>query len=181
MAWPLSRLVTFVARTTPTINADDFLNAIQDWAVALSLGVVTLKGLVVDGVGGQSATGVPGSGLFSRELNSTTVPTPEQNALGEHHKHSAPSAMGTVAPGNNQVDCGWGIYATEELAGTGYRITLHAKPTGADPDRSVILSMGAFGAGAYEWTNKQVDGQGRLQFELRGSSGRFVSFAVWVF
>lgn len=180
MAWPLSRLYDFVANTVPTIN-EDFLDAIQDWVIALTTGAVSVLGLTCDGTGGQLAIPREGAVVTSRTYNSTTVPSPDSGlVLGEHHKHSAPAAMGTIAPGNNQVDCGWGIYSTEELPGTGYKVTLHAKPSGGDADNSVILALGALAAGPYEWTNKQVDGQGRLQFELRGRVS-FVSFVAWVF
>jgi hypothetical protein len=60
MAWPLSRIVTFVNNSVPVI-AENFLNGVQDWVVNLSLGLVSLKAVVADGAGGAAVTPVAGT------------------------------------------------------------------------------------------------------------------------
>lgn len=58
MAWPNSRILDFIARQTKITAA--FLNALQDWVIALSTGTVSLKALTLDLVGGAAAAAADG-------------------------------------------------------------------------------------------------------------------------
>jgi len=75
MAWPNSRLLDFIARSIPRISAD-FLNALQDWIIAVSTATITLKAVVVDGTGGAAATPVAGTVKVSRGAADFTLPLP---------------------------------------------------------------------------------------------------------
>lgn len=181
MAWPLQRLVTFVARTVPVISADDFLNAIQDWVVDLSLGLVSVKGITCDGTGGAAVPGPIGCAKVTRDIASPTIPTPDATDPGEVHKYSAPAAVGSITTGfDNAAEIGFGIYSTARLT-PGSRVTLQAKPTGGNAKRSVVLCTGINGAGFLGHENKSVDGQGRLVLDFKVTADLTVDFAAWVF
>lgn len=108
MAWPNSRITDFIARQTKI--AATFLNALQDWIVAVSTATVSLKAVVVDGTGGAAATGVGGTVKVSRKASGTTLP---MAAVG----------AGEISSGAVIVAWGWmtgagGILAGYGLAGT---------------------------------------------------------------
>lgn len=87
MSWPLSRLTTYVASSTPAIKAAD-LNSIQDTVIGLSLGTSTMKALVLDGTGGLAVA--PGGSAIG-----TSTPTPSTIA-GALYKDTVPWAMAHV-------------------------------------------------------------------------------------
>jgi len=75
MAWPNNRLLDFIARSLPRISAD-FLNALQDWIIAVSTATITLKAVVVDGTGGAAATPVGGTVTVNRGAADFALPLP---------------------------------------------------------------------------------------------------------
>lgn len=65
MAWPLSRILSFIDDNLPVFTAG-WGNAIQDWIADLSQGLVSLKGVRIDGTGGAATTATAGSCHVSR-------------------------------------------------------------------------------------------------------------------
>ena len=59
MAWPLTPLLTFLRRSPPVVTAD-FLNELQTTFIQLFTGTISIVGIVIDGIGGQSVTPTPG-------------------------------------------------------------------------------------------------------------------------
>ena len=79
MAWPFSRLRTYVANTTPTIKAAD-LNALQDKIIGLFAGTLSTIGLVLDGTGDQAVTPKAGGLKVTGEFSGTIAPTTDMGA-----------------------------------------------------------------------------------------------------
>lgn len=94
MAWPNTPLVDFIARQTK-ITAS-FLNALQAWINALSTAAVSLKALVVDGTGGQAATGTGGTIKVSRKAADSSLPMAAV-AGGELSCGGVPVAWGWIS------------------------------------------------------------------------------------
>lgn len=79
--WPFTRLTDYIANSVPRIKAAD-LNSFQDYIIGLFAGSKSIKKLLVDGVGDQSAASVPngdivatGSITTGAALSGTTAPT----------------------------------------------------------------------------------------------------------
>lgn len=81
MAWPLTPFITFLVDSVPVIGAE-FLNQIQTTANDLFEGVITLKGIVVDGIGGLADVGSPGDIIASGKVQAGT----EHYTPGAHSK-----------------------------------------------------------------------------------------------
>lgn len=74
MAWPFSRLRTYIATTPPTIKAAD-LNEFQDKLIGLFTGTLSTIGLVVDGTGNQVVTPKAGGLTVTGDFSGTVTPT----------------------------------------------------------------------------------------------------------
>lgn len=109
--WPLSRLRTYVANAPPVIHASD-LNALQDIAVGIVGGLVTLAGVRIDGTGGVASAAPAGSLVVSRVTSGAHGALP-LTALekGELTKDLVPvgwayiGAAGTLSKGVNVHSC----------------------------------------------------------------------------
>lgn len=74
MAWPFSRLTSYVATTVPAIKAAD-LNAIQDALIGVFAGTLSRIGIVLDGTGNLAVTPKNGGLTVLGDFTGTTTPT----------------------------------------------------------------------------------------------------------
>jgi hypothetical protein len=126
MAWPLSRLTTYLANSVPAIKALD-LNELQDKLSDLYAALRSIKALVVDGNGGNAVTGRAGTVKVSATDSGTegggAAPLTPTVALGEFGRGLVPigwayvkGSDGTLLRGINVRDTtrgGVGSYLVE--------------------------------------------------------------------
>jgi hypothetical protein len=193
MAWPLTPLRTFIANSVPVIDAL-FLNLIQKWTNDLSEGIISVLSLTADGTGGIGAAPNPGTLNASREVISTTYPTPGPDiAPGEYTRDSALAALASIsggfvppAPGSvagGGLIGGFGIRRLNWLAAGDYEVTLQAAPSGGDARHSVVhvTPSVAGGADISKSIGLGVDA-GRLKLHITLAAGVDVPFdlVAWV-
>lgn len=105
---PLTQSTTYVASSTPAIKAQD-LNDLQKYLAGIFSAVYTVKALVVDGTGGASVTGTPGTVRVSSTVSTYTSTPPftmptvpigqlnrEQVLLGAVHCLTNPAMTSTI-------------------------------------------------------------------------------------
>lgn len=166
MAWPLTPLRTFLANSVPVIDAD-FLNLLQEWVNDLSEGVISVKALVVDAVGGAAAAGVPGAIQLARLVGSAAVPSGIATTKGQINVESIPTSVAHLSGGFVNVVWGYGIHAVTRHAGGAaagdYDVTFQAVPSGADVNKHVLQVTGKLG-GTYDRIEivPSLDGGNRL-------------------
>lgn len=138
MAWPLSRLTTYIANSVPAIKAFD-LNEIQDKLADLYAGLRSIKGLVVDGVGGVAATAVAGAVQVSASVVGLAWPT-VVTQLGLLAKEHIPAAMGHFSLNSPPtLLAGINIKSTSRAGAGDYTVTFSFKPPALDATRAVVL------------------------------------------
>lgn len=193
MAWPNSRLTTYVANSTPAIKAAD-LNALQDGIIRLVGGTWDLQGVTLTaGTPGSIVAPVPGSLIASRSVYSTTIPTPSTLSEGEHFRESAPAACGSFA-GTGMgliLKSGFGIAARSRITTGDYTVTLQRVPSGLTADNVVAVVSGI--ADLIASASVSLDGANRPVLSVRlyaitpGSPANLTAvdsnffFAAWVF
>jgi hypothetical protein len=107
MAWPLSRITTYVAGVSQI--AASAMNSIQDYVIGLYLGTYSVKALVVDGTGGAATTPPDGTLRVSSTAGfGTSVPTPA-TAKHDMYKPMIPMAMGYVTWSAGTPSFAWGM------------------------------------------------------------------------
>ena len=152
MAWPLTPLRTFIKNSVPVIDAD-FLNLIQTWVNDLTEGVVTIRALVVDGVGGLATASVAGAIQLARLAGSAATPSANATGKGQINVESIPTAVAQISGGFQSVIYGYGIHAVARHGGGAavgdYDVTFQAVPTGADVAKHALQITGKLG-GAYD-------------------------------
>lgn len=142
MAWPNSRLTTYIANSTPVIKAFD-LNEIQDKIAAIVSGFLSLRAVQVDGAGGVAVTPPNGSVQVSRDSSSTTAPSPAWS-VGQCTTSTLPigwayifGGTGNLAKGHNLIIAptrtGAGQYTIKLNVPGSYdaRVSVQVTPTGA--------------------------------------------------
>lgn len=140
MAWPLSRLTTYIANSVPAIKAFD-LNEIQDKLADLYAGLRSIKGLVVDGVGGVAATAVAGAVQVSASVVGLAMPT-AVTQLGLLAKEHIPAAIGHFAlNAPPTLLAGINIKDTSRAGAGDYTVTFSFKPPGLDATRAVVIAI----------------------------------------
>lgn len=133
MAWPATPLTTYSAGTTPTIKAFD-LNAFQSAINGIITGTYSLKGLLLDGTGGNVVAPPPGAAQVTAQLTGTSAPT-------------TPFTVPTLGTGNvlggwanvngatATLNRGFNVYSIARTAGApigDYEVTFHG--VRADPN-----------------------------------------------
>lgn len=183
MAWPLTPLETFVARSVPVIKAT-FLNTLQKWVNDLGLGVVTLKSLVVDGMGGNAVVSVAGSMQVSRSVADDQEPTAAATLKGQVNKESIPTGLASIAGGFHAVNRGYGIQEVTRNGDGDYDVTFKDIPTGNDPTNAVVLVTQTLDVAHDRLVvTKSVNGDNRLVANvLFSNAGADVDFDIvaWV-
>ncbi len=172
MAWPLSRITDFIARQTKISAA--FLNALQDWPIALSLGTVSLKSVAVDGTGGAAASAVAGDVRASRSVRAgrvvsgTTTPTPTVDA-GEMGKGGVSAGWARVTEAGALVR-GVGVTSVTRTGAGHYDIVFGLLTNPADAGAQVTLIPATAGEvnrtathGAVPVATCTDDGAGRVK------------------
>lgn len=139
MAWPLSRIQTFIANSVPVIGVA-LLHGLQDAQVALFNGVISVKALVADATGANVVAPTAGDVVASRSLRAgravagNTAPTGAVEA-GELVKALVPAGWCNLL-GNGTLQRGVNVYAAARTAQGIYDITFDvilANPTKACP------------------------------------------------
>ncbi len=131
MAWPLSRITDFIARQTKITAA--FLNAVQDWVIALSAATVTLKAVVVDGTGGAAATPVAGTVKVSRQAATSGVPGVAM-VPGQLNRGQVAIAWGKINGNAGTVLGNFGIKSLTRVSTGVYTLVIDAANAPSDPD-----------------------------------------------
>lgn len=141
MAWPNSRLLTFVSRSTPVITAA-FLNSVQDWVNNLTNAVVSLKALVVDGTGGNTVVPVAGTVQVSRTVADANEPSGNAVAKGQLNQEAIPAANAQINGSLLNVEWGYGIYSVGRwpagAANGDYEVVLQTVPSSNNAQHCVV-------------------------------------------
>lgn len=127
MAWPLSKMVDFVANNVPVIT-EMFLDTLQDTINDLFGGLVTVKAMKLDGTGGQATTAPAGSLVVSRSASGTTVPTPAIE-LGELCRGLVPVGWAVIRGSDGALLRGINVLSSTRGAAGQYTVTFNTAPT----------------------------------------------------
>ncbi len=139
MAWPLSRLLTFIPRSTPRIPAA-WLNQIQDTLNDLFNGVISVVAVVADGVGGQVVTPIAGTMQVAAALAETAFPTAVR-ALGTIAKDHIPGGLAHIDGGGAALLAGVNIKDVTRNGAGDYTVTFSFVPPGPSGSRAVVLAV----------------------------------------
>lgn len=160
--WPLSRIQTFLANSVPVISAS-FLNSLQDAAVALFNGVISVKALVADATGANVVAPTAGDIAASRSLRAGraaaagTAPTGAVEA-GELTKGLVPVGW-CYTLGNGTLQRGVNVYAVSRTAQGVYEITFDRVLTDATKTCPLVTIFGS-GTPRHYNTNSDATGVG---------------------
>lgn len=139
MAWPLSRLLTFIARSTPRITAA-FLNQLQDTLNELFNGVVSVVALVADGVGGQVVAPIAGTVNVAAALAETAIATTVR-ALGVLAKEHIPGSIAHWDGVTLNIIGGVNAKSITRNAQGDYTVTCSFAPPGPNATRIVLAAL----------------------------------------
>lgn len=143
MAWPSSRIQTFVANVTVITAA--FLNQLQDGITDAISGLVTLKAVVVDGFGGSAVIApVPGTVTISAMFGETAEPTAFR-ARGVLSADLVPIAGASIsgpllAAGSPGLVSGVNIKSVTRTGVGKYVVTFLGAPPATNPLRAVVVA-----------------------------------------
>lgn len=180
MAWPLSRIDTFISRSVPRISAA-FLNLVQDTVNQLFNGVISLKSLIVDNTGGNV---VAPSGATIGPTYPSAAPAP-----GEYVKHGEVAALAHVSGGfvpplgaaGQGLLAGFGIHDMTRVGAGEYNITFSRQPSGGSADNSVVQATGGLGQGAPEITKSIAAGRLVANVKFAGAVDVPFNVTAWIF
>lgn len=167
MAWPLTPLRTFIADSVPVIDAE-FLTLIQETINDLFEGVISLKSLVVDAVGGDPTSTPAGSIQVGRLVGSNAEPSANAVAKGQINVESVPTSVAHISGGFVNVLWGFGVHAVDRHPGGAaqgdYDVTFQHTPSGADVNHHSLQVTGKLG-GTYDRieVDPSLDGSNRLK------------------
>lgn len=119
-AWPLARIIDYVPEET-LIEASA-LNAIQDAQIGVCTGTLTLKAVVVDGVGGSTAAPLAGTLTLSAVTSGATVPT-TSGPLGQFTRGSLATSWIRFM-GTGTIERAHNVHGFARTAAGVYTVTL---------------------------------------------------------
>lgn len=180
-AWPLTRLTTYVANSTPVIKAAD-LNAVQDAFGTVLTGGWTFKGIKLDGTGGNAATPPAGSIVISRTVSGTTLPNTALLA-GELPKGLVPLCWAQVKSDGSGIYRGVNILAVGRYpagAATGdYYVDCNAAPADLNNTAPIATSFGSTPLALSAGTGDNGGGKIRTRVQVAGSADVIFNLVVF--
>lgn len=162
-AWPLTPLTTYVANSTPAIKAAD-LNAMQDAIVRVIGGTYSIKGIAIDGTGGNVVSAAPGSLSVSRVSSGIAVPT-TSTPKGELSASMVPLCWGRF-DSTGSIIRGANIFSATRTALGRYSVVCNTVITD-HTSASAIATSGSLGV--FVATSTDNGGGGKIRVNL--SSG----------
>jgi hypothetical protein len=183
MAWPLSRITTYVAGVSQI--AASAMNSIQDYVIGLYLGTYSHKAIAIDGTGGVASTPPDGTlRVSSTAGGGTSAPTPSVGP-GVLYKYMIPHAMGvfTYSAGTPTIRWAHGVSAIADNGTGDLDITLQDAVAATNRTVVMVNGDGATGGTAAIFTHSWTSTTSIHILAFDAAAGALdvtqISFVIW--